>query len=103
MLYSAILPGTGQIYNEKYIKAGLLVLGDAYLLYQVKSNSDKYTSTNDVFYRDERNKYLWWSAGAYLFGLLDAYVDAHLSGFPKNDILVTPIEKGLEVKFSIVF
>lgn len=33
-----------------------------------------------------RNKRLWWVAGFYIIGMVDAYVDAHLYYFPKGDM-----------------
>jgi len=34
--------------------------------------------------RDLRNKYAWRLLGAWVIGMLDAYVDAHLVGFPAS-------------------
>ena len=31
-----------------------------------------------------RNTYAWWTFGLYIWSMLDAYVDAHLSSFPVN-------------------
>jgi len=36
--------------------------------------------------REKRNKYAWWSIGVYVFGMLDAFVDAHLTNFPSDDV-----------------
>lgn len=55
--------------------------------------------------REKRNKYSWWCAGIYLFSILDAYVDAHLMNFPKNDIEISTITDqnsiGLNISFLI--
>ncbi|MFA4838471.1 MAG: DUF5683 domain-containing protein [Candidatus Neomarinimicrobiota bacterium] len=53
--------------------------------------------------REKRNKYAWWCAGVYFFSILDAYVDAHLSGFPKDDIDVSAIADRESVGMNISF
>lgn len=35
---------------------------------------------------EQRNKRIWWCAGFYIITMLDCYVDAHLSDFPKGDL-----------------
>ena len=81
-----LIPGLGQIYNEKYIKgAGFLIA--EYMAYQQFSNFDKVGKIK------KRNTYSWWIVGLYVLGVLDSYVDAQLSTFP-NDSLV--IKNGLE-------
>ncbi|MBN2282141.1 MAG: hypothetical protein JXQ65_16285 [Candidatus Marinimicrobia bacterium] len=35
---------------------------------------------------EQRNKRIWWCAGVYIMAMLDCYVDAHLSDFPKGDL-----------------
>lgn len=55
--------------------------------------------------REKRNKYAWWCAGVYFISILDAYVDAHLTNFPKNDVDVSAIADhesvGMNISFSI--
>jgi hypothetical protein len=51
--------------------------------------------------REKRNKYGWWSLGTYLFGLLDAVVDAHLINFPKGDIELSGSETGLHFAMRV--
>ena len=69
------IPGLGQIYNEKWIKSGLL-LGAQYYAF------DNYIRLRDKGNISMRNTYAWWVSGLYIYGILDAYVDAHLSSFP---------------------
>ncbi|HPC35948.1 MAG TPA: DUF5683 domain-containing protein [Candidatus Marinimicrobia bacterium] len=51
--------------------------------------------------REKRNKYGWWSLGTYLFGLLDAVVDAHLINFPKGEIELSGTETGLNFSMRV--
>ncbi len=69
------VPGLGQVYNEKYVKAAIL------------GGSQYYAVSQFIKYRDEerigrRNTYAWWILGLWVYGMLDAYVDAQLSSFP---------------------
>lgn len=36
--------------------------------------------------KEKRNKRIWWCGGIYIMSMLDSYVDAHLSDFPKGDM-----------------
>ncbi len=71
----SILPGLGQIYNGKYVKAAILALGQAYAVSQFHS----YERSGSI---GKRNTYAWWIAGLMIYSMLDAYVDAQLSTFP---------------------
>lgn len=88
MLLSMACPGAGQIYNGKYLKAAAYLGLDSYMVYNALANQDKYRKSDDKLFRDERNKYIWWGVGGWLLGALDAYVDAHLSLFPSEDLNV---------------
>ncbi len=88
LFLSFVLPGSGQLYNGKILKASIYVGADLYMGYNAWKNQRDFGRTSDVKLRDERNKYLWWGAGTYLLGAIDAYVDAHLSLFPSTDVTV---------------
>jgi len=95
---SALIPGSGQIYNTHYSKAALLYCGviGAVVSYQSHQNmvvfwqgenaraiSDS-TSTAEiqqelVFFRKRRNQYVWGLGLIYVYQILDAVVDARLS------------------------
>jgi hypothetical protein len=102
VLRSAILPGWGQIYNESYIKAPI-VLGifgslaavwiwnnhkynDAKYLYSQNMNNpdpyvvNAYRNYRDA-YRDQRDLVSIYIGLAYFLNLVDAYVDAELFDF----------------------
>ena len=92
-----LFPGGGQFYNGQPIKGGLLI-GAALasgLLYIDFANKYKNYDGNDVTqkatYLKQRNKYGWWIGFVYIYGLLDAIVEAHLHPF--NDIMNEDLEK----------
>lgn len=71
------VPGLGQIYNGKYIKATGLIGAQAYAV----SKFSDYAKNDNI---TKRNTYGWWIFGLYVLGILDAYVDAQLSTFPQK-------------------
>ncbi len=94
MIYSAVLPGLGQWYNEQYIKSVIVFSGEAALIansvyynqkiFEAKrddrlSDSDKEEAI--AFYKNWRSQFIWYAAGFYFLNILDAYVDAHLFSF----------------------
>ncbi|MCH8284912.1 hypothetical protein IIB79_00105, partial [candidate division KSB1 bacterium] len=85
MIRSLFVPGWGQLYNGKKIKS-LIIFGVetsviSAIFVQNNRLSDSKTSENRSFYRDERNKFIWWFGGVIIYSVLDAYVDASLQGF----------------------
>jgi hypothetical protein len=70
----SLVPGGGQWYNRKYLKA--VVVGGAALSLGVARH---YESDRTV-----REDFSWWLVGLYIYNLLDAYVDAHLTGFDQE-------------------
>lgn len=105
LFLSMTLPGSGQIYNGKYLKSAILISVDGFFLYQADQYRQKYIDEPDnEDWRDGRNKYYWYFAGAYLYGMLDAFVDAHLSAFPQDAFSLIPYPgNGLAVRFQIKF
>jgi hypothetical protein len=99
MLYSAFIPGGGQIYNQAYFKAGLMIGLQSYLvgtaLYhdgKAEEYRDKANSSTDPFivqynrdrateYQERRTSDIWWIGITAALSVLDAYVDAHLADF----------------------
>ena len=82
----SILPGGGQIYNGKYIKAGIIITLESLAIWQSVENGSSYDHniTNDgtnESYLTDRNKYAWWAFFIHIYGLLDAIVDRHLEPF----------------------
>jgi len=88
----SLISGGGQLYNGKKIKAALIFGAQLWMLYQFQANRSAYNSWEDgsyaesrEYYRDNRNKYAWYSAFVYIYNLADALVDSHLSDFDEND------------------
>lgn len=114
-IYSAVLPGAGQIYNRKYWKVGALAVGAGALVYslqfsqknyhlyktelikrqggQTDLNTDlvKYTDANlnelQDFYHRNRDLSIVGMALLYAINIIDANVDAHFFHFNINDDL----------------
>ena len=77
----SLVPGGGQLYNDKWVKA-MIFMG-------LEASATKAWMENSKYYNN-LNKYAWWMGFIYLFGMLDAVVDAHLQPF--DEIMNTNIE-----------
>ncbi len=114
---SAVLPGAGQIYNGSYWKTpvifgfagyftyAIVVLNDLYSDYRQRfrdSISEELPGGNrDLrfirdFYRDQRDRFAWYLGFLYLINLLDAYVEASLSGFDVGEDLTLQVSPYIE-------
>jgi len=101
---SLFVPGWGQFYNDKYIKAAIIAGIEIYLINEVYTHwhkasihEDNFKNAfdNPVFQAEEFAKYekeldkrgnaTWFLAAAVFFSMFDAYVDAHLSDFDQPD------------------
>jgi len=100
---SMFIPGWGQIGNKKYIKAGVIIALESSLIATLVHYADKTSDARKLFdaavdeeekarlfeeYRDakdERNRFSWYTATVVFLSMFDAFVDAHLAGFPKCD------------------
>jgi hypothetical protein len=102
MLFSAVLPGAGQFYNESYWKVPIVLGFGVYLLSNWLDNNRRYhdyrsqfeqsllanppdgdqvlLSTRE-FYKDQRDSFTWYLLIWYVVTLADAYVDASLYDF----------------------
>ena len=78
---SALLPGWGQIYNERYVKAGIYFSINAYFAFQIIRNEIRWREYKSEFYRSRRVEFTWYFALSYLVTMTDAYVDAYLYKF----------------------
>lgn len=129
MFKSMALPGWGQYGNKRYIKA-IFYLGLETWMVGASFHYNKQTSEfrdlfdatptdnialrNDYYglykdRKDERSKYIWLAVIVSFVSMFDAYVDAHLSGFPRqNDGDLTfsiepTVDRGVRASLSIGF
>ncbi|MCH7618323.1 MAG: hypothetical protein IH880_00955 [Candidatus Marinimicrobia bacterium] len=104
MIRSAILPGWGQAYNHKFLKALVYMGGEVYFATKYIELNDELkilridyekTGQTSITQKDlddkehERNGWGWLFTAGYLLAIGDAFVDAHLYGLNvNNDISV---------------
>lgn len=114
LLRSAALPGWGQFYNEKPLKGiifGTVEIGLAVWLVQEhlaaeRARKDYLISgdpADEASYYSHRNRRLdliWYTAGAWIIGMLDAYVDAYLFSF---DVENEQFEEGIGFGIHVIF
>lgn len=116
-ILSAILPGAGQVYNGKAWKVPLLYAGFMADFYFIGYNNKRYQTfrtalfaydagdqsqfpslnrealvRNVDYWRQNRDLTILLLAGIYALNLVDANVDAHLSGFDISDDLALKFE-----------
>jgi len=100
--YALAFPGGGQFYNRQILKGVVLIGLESFAAWRWSVNSDhyrNYTSTMDLpkrRYLEKRNKYAWWMGFIYIYGLLDAVVDAHLEPF--ETVMEEDLEQPTEEK-----
>lgn len=105
LLRSAFVPGWGQLYNRKYVKAAVFAVGESWLAYGIYNDwkdadeherNFKSPPPDDSEYqviefakyedaRDRRNLKMWILAATIFYSMFDAFVDAHLSDFDQTD------------------
>jgi hypothetical protein len=118
-LYSAALPGLGQVYNKKYWKVPLLGVGAVVTGYFINFNNRRYLLFRRSYFAEidddpetenlvprfnadglqrnleyfRRNRDLLFITGGimYLINIVDAHVDAHLFSFDVTDDLALNI------------
>lgn len=115
-LLSAVLPGAGQVYNNKSWKVPILYAGILTDLYFINYNHRRYESFRDAlfaldkkepnqfpslnraslvrnvdYWRQNRDLTLLLLLGIYALNLVDANVDAHLSGFDISEDLALQV------------
>ena len=123
ILYAAVLPGMGQVYNKKYWKVplvygGFYAIGFAinfynkryseykgYLFYNLEHGVDEnpeigFTTEQLRPYVDrmrrERDFMIILMGGMYLLQMVDAHVDSHLKEFDLNPKLQVSIEPSMD-------
>jgi len=123
MMASAGYPGLGQLLNGAEPKAAIIGVVETFLVAglviedrRARNSLRLYKQTNDDRHYDDysehfdkRQTLVWWAAVAALYGLADAYVDAHLAGF--DDSAAPRVESsfggdgssGGEVRVAVTF
>ena len=109
MIRSASLPGWGQVYNNKFLKALVYMGGEVYFaikyielddeLKNLKIDYEKagqvsITQKNLEDKEHERNGWGWSFTAGYLLAIGDAFVDAHLYGLNGNDQMSVKVSSG---------
>ena len=98
----SLIPGGGQLYNGKRIKAILILGSELWMIYQFQVNRisfhnwDNTYSKPKEYYRENRNKHAWRALFVYIYNLVDALVDAHLSTYNEFDFENTNEVESLE-------
>lgn len=118
-LLSALIPGAGQVYNGKIWKVPILYAGFMTDIYFINFNNKRYETFREAlfafdagesnqfpslnrnslvrnvdYWRQNRDMTILLLVGIYALNLIDANVDAHLSGFDISDDLSLKIEPG---------
>lgn len=123
VLLSAALPGLGQFYNESYWKLPIIALVGGYLGYEIvhqnnifldyrdqyiasqtpeNQNGNQQILTLRNFYKDQRDKFIFYFGIFYVVNLVDAYVDAHMYDFDVSDKIqlgLQPSKINLKINF----
>ncbi len=120
MLYSAVLPGGGQLYNQAYVKAAVVAGLQGYLIatavhhndrklhYQDLMNNSVFGEPDYLIYKQQRDSYrddlrsdYWWMGTVLVLSVADAFVDAHLYNFnkEKEKIRIKFEDKMLQVSY----
>ncbi len=106
MIRSALIPGWGQWYNGKKLKAVLVAAVELGLVANaVRLNQKVVASRSETersFWQDQRNLQFWLLLATKLLSMLDAYVDAHLSDFDESPLVrYTPAATGVRWAVSL--
>ena len=111
MIRSAILPGWGQVYNNKFLKALVYMGGEVYFVIKYIELDDElknlridFEKTGQVLINQkdledkehERNGWGWFFTAGYLLAIGDAFVDAHLYGLNGNNDISVGVGSGVD-------
>ncbi len=120
-LYSAVLPGLGQLYNKKFWKIPIIYAGAGTLGFFIVYNNNRFVDYRDAyrlridgdastvdqyaniytdtglknlrdFYRRNRDLTIILSGVLYFLNIADAFVDAHFINFDISDDLSLSVE-----------
>ncbi len=119
--YSLILPGAGQIYNKAYVKAGIVIGVQGYLIGTALHHNTKkkdfqaladnasipfdqqYYQLQADDYADRLRSDYWWMGITTALSVIDAWIDAHLVDFETESQRIhlhyEDGQVGLQIKF----
>jgi len=107
LLRSMLVPGWGQLYNGKPLKAVIYAGAQLSFVFGAHVQNNRYHHYRDLgmddvadFYQNDRNRQLWWLFGITLLSMGDAFVDAHLYGFDISDDLSLNISPSISPEFA---
>lgn len=125
-IFSAVLPGAGQVYNRKYWKVPIVAAGIGTCIYFIDRNTRQYERYKDAYLAltdndpntvdefngqyssgailDVANTYRKWrdlswicTGAVYILNIVDATVDAHFVRFDAGDDLTLAVAPGFEL------
>jgi len=105
---SAVFPGGGQLFNQKWLKGGVfmgaeLALGGiAYYHFRSHAEGQTISLFSNADPLTTAKQFTWFFAAVYVYSLMDAYVDAHLSNFPNERLILEPDPKinGIQLSYN---
>jgi hypothetical protein len=98
MIRSLLVPGWGQVYNEKKIKGALVAAAEISSIVAFFVRRDQINSEIvPVGQPPKRNLYLLTTIGIVFYSVVDAFVDAHLDDFDWGQLSYKPEERLLSV------
>ena len=93
-----LVPGWGQVYNEKKIKGALVAAAEISSIVAFFMRRDQINSEIvPVGQPPKRNLYLLTTIGIVFYSVVDAFVDAHLDDFDWGQLSYKPEERLLSV------
>ena len=128
VIFSLLVPGLGQVYNQKYWKVPLIYGAGGALVYAFNYNQSKYTEFREAlaeenpekiyiidgykrtydqlkigrdWYRRYRDLSLFGIAIVYFLNVVDAMVDAYFTEFDVSDDLTLKIEPSVVDNFDL--
>lgn len=125
-IYSALIPGLGQIYNKKYWKLPIIYGATGILIYAFEFNNEEYNKYKNAYsdmdaglitqfegftdkeallrikdnYRRNRDLNVILMAAVYLLNVVDATVDAHLFNYEINDDLSLNFQPAINTQIN---
>jgi hypothetical protein len=121
MACALLVPGLGQIYNEKPLKAAIALGVETFYLSRISMNRRYWARekiVRDAFSVDDSRwtihdrwveeywersvDWIWWSGAALLVIVIDAYVDAHLDDM-RFHVEPRGMEGGIGVSFVVPY